>query len=316
MTRIVAGLLMAFLALPAWAERAVVSSAKGANVYSASGAKARKTGLLARNTAVETLEARDGRVRVRFRGGEGWIAARTVRVLPAADVAQPPVELPAPTRKVEPANPVPPPAAVSAPPPVPIPVESPAPSQLAANPPNDTQGTDGGYLARALKEEPLAKVETGPSFLSVIGSLLVVLALVAGAVYLLKTLAGRRLMGGGAKGKGIQVLATRPLGPRQGLLLVEVGGLPLLLAQSEGMVNLITEIRDPEAVGRLNDLYGFRETPFEAELRTRLDLESGDDPRGRSAAPVVPSGHDLSAGPSPEDRLSALRRRRRPGEDT
>jgi flagellar protein FliO/FliZ len=133
----------------------------------------------------------------------------------------------------------------------------------------------------------------------------VVLALIAGVVYVLKLLSARKYPAG-LKAKGIQVLATRPLGPRQALLLVEVGGMPLLLAQGEGMVNLLAEIRDPEAVKRLNDLYGFRETPFEAELRERMDVESQDEK-------TAPAGERPV---SPEERLAALRRRPKPGEES
>jgi hypothetical protein len=82
--------------------------------------------------------------------------------------------------------------------------------------------------------------------------------------------------------------------------------MPLLLAQSEGMVNLLAEIRDPEAVKRLNDLYGFRETPFEAELRERLDLESREEGAPPAAERAL----------SPEERLAALRRRPKPGEES
>jgi flagellar biosynthetic protein FliO len=154
-----------------------------------------------------------------------------------------------------------------------------------------------------------------------VSALLFVLALVGGAVYLFKFLSGRRAPGG-PKAKGIQVLATRPLGPRQALLLVDVGGVPLLLAQGEGMVNLIAEIRDPDAVRRLNDLYGFRETPFEAELRGRLDLEGDEPDRPRAGwAPRAPHPEEgpvpgpvpEEPGLSPEERLAALRRRPKSG---
>jgi flagellar protein FliO/FliZ len=157
----------------------------------------------------------------------------------------------------------------------------------------------------------------------VVSALLLVLALVAGAVYLIKLLSGRRYFGT-QKSKGIQVLATRPMGPRQALVLVEVGGRPLLLAQGEAGINLIAEIDDEDAIRRLNDLYGFQETPFEAELHRRLDLESKegageDDPTRPSPSPdVLAEGDDTEravSGPSPEERLAALRRRRKPGEE-
>lgn len=319
MTRIAAALLLSLLALPAWAERAVVSSARGANVYSASGKRAAKIHLLGKNAEVEMLDEKDGRVHVRFQGGEGWVSRDTLRELPAAEPAAKPRAAPAAVEEPK-AAPVPPPPAVPAAPPPAVAVPAAAPPSAAPPPegtpaPSAKAGSDREYLAQELKEEPLKKVETGSGFVSVLGSLLLVLALVAGAVYGFKVFAARRLVVGG-KSKGIQVLATRPLGPRQGLLLVEVGGLPLLLAQSEGMVNLIAEIRDAEAVERLNDLYGFKETPFESELRSRLDLESGDEPTRRAGSPAVEAEGGPSAGLSSEDRLSALRRRRRLGEDT
>ncbi|MBI5017374.1 MAG: flagellar biosynthetic protein FliO [Deltaproteobacteria bacterium] len=302
MSRLLAALVLLFLALPAWADKAEVLGKDGLPVYSSPSGK-KRLGQLPPQTKVDVVEDRGGAARVRGRGLEGWVKRSRLQMLeePKAPAA-PPVPAPVPV-SAPPA--VPPATTGGSPPPV-------APALPPAAPAKDP-GTDGGYLAKFDKEEGAAKVDVGPSVFTAVSALLLVLALVAGAVYLIRLLSGRRALGG-AKTKGIQVLATRPLGPRQALLLVEVGGVPLLLAQGEGMVNLIAEIRDPEAVRRLNDLYGFRETPFEAELRGRLDLEAAEEdtevrarpPRSpRAEAGPVPE----EPGPSVEDRLAALRRR-------
>jgi flagellar biosynthetic protein FliO len=279
---------------------------------------------------VETLEERADWVRIRYRDGEGWVKRRSLRFVAddgggavrqnlesraarreEARQPEPAASAPAPPRAPEPAPEAPGPNPVAA---QPSPVATPVP---AAPPPPPKPAEPGGYLS-GFDRDPEPPRTGGSGIFSVVSSLLLVLALVAGAVWVFRTFSGRRSFGP-QKGRGIQILATRALGPRQGLVLVEVGGLPLLLAQGEGGVHLITEIQDPEALRRLNDLYGFRQTPFEAELHRQLDLEtpdgSEDAPMGDLGARGPSPVPEPDGGPSAEERLAALRRRRKAGEE-
>ncbi|MBI5443088.1 MAG: flagellar biosynthetic protein FliO [Deltaproteobacteria bacterium] len=315
MRQAVAGLLLLFVAAsPGWAGRAVVDWKDGVQLLSAPGPRAKRVGHLGPRVEVETLEERDGWVRIRSPQGEGWVKRRSLRAqAEAPSRAAPERSVPAPERPepAEKALPAETPAPPQESPPAPAAAPQPAPSPAAAPAPAPAPG---GYLSQDDREPP-PTTDSGPGIFSVLSALLLVLALVAGAVWLFRIFSGRRSFGT-AKGRGIQVLASRALGPRQALVLVEVGGLPLLLAQGEGGVHLIAEIRDPEAVRRLNDLYGVRETPFEAELHRQLDLESGEEgaegPQEESTAPLA---HRGGPEPTPEERLAALRRRRRAGEE-
>lgn len=294
--------LLILSASPVWAETAEVLG-KGELVMWSSPSGRSRRGEVPPGAEVQVLDDRGAAVKVRYKGAEGWVKGSRLRRAPEPAAA--------------PVAPAPAAAAPAVAPPV----------GAQASPGGGTYGTAGTEgtqqapapavaapvapapqpdpYAKYDREEAVPRVEAGPSLVTAVGALLLVLALIAGVVYLLRLL-GARKYPAGLKAKGIQVLATRPLGPRQALLLVDVGGMPLLLAQSEGMVNLLAEIRDPEAVRRLNDLYGFRETPFEAELRQRLDLESQEEK-------PAPGGERVL---SPEERLAALRRRPRPGEES
>lgn len=279
---------------PAWAETAEVLG-KGELVMWSSPSGRSRRGAVPPGAEVQVVDDRGAAVKVRYRGGEGWVKGSRLRRAPEP---QPARAEPAPLPVAAPVAAVP--AAV---PGTAAPAEAPAPAPIPQAPAPAPQPDP--YAKYDREEAAAPRVQAGPSLLTAVGALLLVLALIAGVVYLLRLL-GARKYPAGLKAKGIQVLATRPLGPRQALLLVDVGGMPLLLAQSEGMVNLLAEIRDPEAVRRLNDLYGFRETPFEAELRQRLDLESQEEK-------PEPAGERVL---SPEERLAALRRRPRPGEES
>lgn len=321
MRRLLAALFLCLAALASHADTAEVIGKGELAIYSSPSGR-RRLGQVQPGAEVQLVEDRGAAVKVRYRGVEGWVKRSRLRVAEPVGAA-PRAEVPAPAPT--PVAPV----AVAPLPTSPVEVSQPAPPGAlppAAAPPAPALPTAEGYLAQYDREATAPKSDAGPGLFSVVSALLLVLALVAGAVYLLKLFTRRRPLGG-AKAKGIQILASRPLGPRQALLLVDVGGLPMLLAQSEGMVNLIAEIRDPDAVRRLNELYGFRDTPFEAELRSRMDLESAEPavprkapPRGEPADPTegrrtVPSGPvPEETPPSAEERLAALRRRTPGGE--
>lgn len=286
--------LALLLATPVWAGRAVVDWApRNVNVRAAPEENSARLGRLARGAAVDTLETQGEWTRVRFNGGEGWVVSRSLRTL--AELAPAPAAAPSAPLPAAPAPaPLLPPRVVEAP---------------AAPPPPAAPA--GGYLAQYAEAPAAPAVEVGSSLLRLISGLLLVLAFLAGTVYL-----ARRYLGRGfsldRKGSAIRVLASRAVGPRQGLLLAEAGGLVWLLAQSPDGVSLLAEITDEGALARLNDRYGFRDTPFEAELRRTMDLEADETPRGpapdRVSEPLASLGE-----PTAEERLAALRRRAKPG---
>lgn len=292
-----------------WQERTV-------NVRSGPDLSAGRVGRLARGAEVEVLGERGEWTRVRHAGGEGWVVSRSLRRLSEA-ASEPPSAAPA---GQEPA-----PVQPAAPPPEPARSESPEgpleahpsgkqteavpPPPAAAAPPTvpERDGREGGYLS-GLEESPPPSYDPGPGLLRLLSGLLLVLALLAGLVWALRKLSGGGLLAGGRRAGPIRVLAARAVGPRQGLVLVEVGGLVWLLSQGPEGLRLVAELRDEAALERLNAQYGFRETPFEATLRSRLDLEGEEQGKGGTSAPA---GNRSGEGPgsSPEERLAALRRR-------
>lgn len=84
----------------------------------------------------------------------------------------------------------------------------------------------------------------GFSFLASFLQMLASLALVIGVIFIARHLTGKLLGGARAKNlpKHIRVIESRFLGPKKTLLLVEVGGEYLLLANCGDGVNLIKQI--------------------------------------------------------------------------
>ncbi len=292
MTRLLAALVALVLLVPAagYAGRAVVDWEYGyVNLRKGPSTSAARTGRLTLGTRVETLETRGEWVRIRAGGREGWVVARSLRPLPEPG-PQAPAEAPAP-------------AATVAPPPEAPKPEAPVVREAPAGP----APPEPGYLAKYLNQPEPDTPRAGGGWLRLVSGLLLVLALIAGGVFVARSVMGRRLALGRAS-PGIRILATRPLGARHGLVLVEVGGMVWLLAHGPDGVRPIAEIRDPEALKRLDERYGFLETPFESELRQKLDLESGGGEEGGPEPEPAPEP-ELS----PEERLAALRRRPRSG---
>ncbi len=290
MTRILAGLVALLLLVPAagYAGRAVVDWEYGyVNLRRGPSTSAPRTGRLTLGAQVETLETRGEWVRIRAGGREGWVVARSLRPLPEP---KPPAEAPAEAPAPAPAEP---PEARA--PKAPAQGVREAPAEPAPSEPQP------GYLAKYLDQPEPDTPRAGGGWLRLLSGLLLVLALIAGGVFVARSIMGRRLALGRAS-PGIRILATRPLGARHGLILVEVGGMVWLLSHGPDGVRPIAEIRDPDALKRLDERYGFLETPFESELREKLDLESGGEAEG---------GPEPE--PSPEERLAALRRRPRSG---
>ncbi len=306
--------LVALLLCPvaAWSgDRAVVDWEYGyVNVRPAPSTGSDPVGRLTRGAETEVLGAQGDWLKIRYPGGEGSVVARSLRRLPA-EVPSPdpgrapgpappaaPVPQPGPTPAV--ARPAPPSAAAGEPGPGPAPVAEARPPGAGATPDGGTRpaaSPDKGYLSEYLDKAAPPVADPGGGLLQLFSGLLVVLALIAGGVWVFRRLLGRRFPVD-SRARGIRVLASRPVGPRQALLLVEVGGLVWLLSQGGDGVSLVAEIRDPDALRRLDERYEFLESAFEAEFKKRLDLESAGADAGEG-------------GPSTEERLAALRRRPR-----
>jgi flagellar protein FliO/FliZ len=106
------------------------------------------------------------------------------------------------------------------------------------------------WPALALAEEAAAVAPMpGEDFGAALSKMLLALAVVLGLLGGLYWLA-RRFMpsqAGGPSG-GMRVLGRLPLGPRKGLVLVEVAGRVLVLGMSEQGLNLLTTLDDPQQI--------------------------------------------------------------------
>ncbi len=71
-------------------------------------------------------------------------------------------------------------------------------------------------------------------------SLLIILALIIGIVFVFKKFWGGRIPGS-ANSKWIQVVARMPLGPKQNLTLIKIFDRVLLLGVSDGAIQALTE---------------------------------------------------------------------------
>lgn len=308
MKRLFVFFLVFFVASFALAEKALINW-EWVNVRSGPNKDSSRVGRLVEGAEAEVVERDGDWLKIAYPGGEGWIASNSVTISALAS----------PERSVEPA------AKPLAEPPLPSPLESGAVAEsegagppVAATtqtrpeknvgPPHDHAATRGGYLSEYNEPETAPISESaGSALVRMFSGLLAVLGLIGGAVWLSRKFLGGRFQSD-RRGRGIQILASRAIGSRQGLLLAEAGGMVWLLAQSPDSVSLVAEIKDPDALRRLNESYEFLDSPFEAELRRRLDLESKDIFPADASLDKAVDGAESET--STEDRLAALRSRR------
>lgn len=106
-------------------------------------------------------------------------------------------------------------------------------------------------VAESAAQAPPGAPEMG--FTASLVQMLAALALVLALVLVLYWLARRFLPGQAARGPagGLKVLGRLALGPRKGLVLVQVGARVLVLGVSEQGVNSLANIDDPQEVARL-----------------------------------------------------------------
>ena len=111
--------------------------------------------------------------------------------------------------------------------------------------------------------------EMWPSALNMVAALAVVL----GGMFLLVHVARRYLHRAGATSGGhlVRTVASHPLGVKKSIALVEVPGCVLVLGLSGDRIQVLTRIRDPEALERLRSRSAAAPASFTEQL-ARLGL--------------------------------------------
>jgi|GEM_PF-5534402 len=129
-----------------------------------------------------------------------------------------------------------------------------------------------GAVAESGAQAPPELPEMG--FTASLVQMLAALALVLALVLALYWLARRFLPGQAARGPagGLKVIGRLALGPRKGLVLVQVGARVLVLAVSEQGVGALANIDDPQEVARLTGSGDFAHSLKQA-------AQDGEEPR-------------------------------------
>jgi flagellar biogenesis protein FliO len=178
----------------------------------------------------------------------------------------PPVEEKAPAVAQE--SPAPPPTAEIAPK-----VSAPASEKLV--PPSDPKP-----VSQKLVDRP----ESGPSLGGFVGGSLVVMALLVGLFVILKRFGrGSRFLAGGGV---INVLARKPLGPRQEVFLVEVGPKVFLVGSTRDTLATLGEFSNPDEVAVLrSNLPGHKGDSMKLSFRDSLreGIRDEEDPQPAAA---------------------------------
>ncbi len=105
----------------------------------------------------------------------------------------------------------------------------------------------GGVAAESVTSAPAATVaaQAGSGMAAQLGQLAVGLLLVVGLIFLLAWLLRRVQQLGPRGGQVIQLVASQALGPRDRLVLVQVGGEQILLGISAGRITPLHVLKDP-----------------------------------------------------------------------
>lgn len=262
--RLFSVVLLLLTSVPALAAQAVVDWEHGfVNARAEPSHGSKKTGTIQKGVKVEILSQKDEWAKVRHPGGDGWVVLKSLRVLPDKAASKPAqAKAPEPVVQQAPAEEKTPEQRPAEPPKPPAPAPDPA---AAARPPS-------GYLSDVPETRQLPEVSLGKTLLSMISGLLVVMGLIGAVVWAIRRFMGKNFPGMKG-GSAIRLLASKPLGPRQAVLLIEVGGEVYLLGQTESEINLISKIESEGAIDRLDFLFTFKPTKFESELRRELNVD-------------------------------------------
>jgi len=91
------------------------------------------------------------------------------------------------------------------------------------------------------------------SFIKMISALAVILGLLIGALYFFKRF--MRTAGGGTdQGEAIRVVATRYLGPKSSVMIMDIVGQYVAVGVSGNQMTLLTAITDPASLDRLKNI--------------------------------------------------------------
>jgi len=102
------------------------------------------------------------------------------------------------------------------------------------------------------------------ALLKMLFALAVVLGLLIGSVYFL-----RKFMvpaGGGDEGQAVRILATRSLGPKSSILVVDILGKVVALGLTGSQISVIADLDDASALDRLRPRGGAPVSPFPETL--------------------------------------------------
>lgn len=253
----------------------------------------KKTGTIPKGGKVEILVQKGEWAKVRHSGGEGWVTSKSLKVLPEKPVPQPAA---AEARAAAPVEP-------------PKPVAEPVQPSVPALSPAAAPQVPGGYLSGVSEKPSLPEVSVGKTLVSLVTGLMLVLGIIGGIVWALRKFMGKTfpaLQGANA----IRVLASKPLAQRQAVMLVEVGGEIFFISQTDSDIRLLSKIESPAALDRLDYLFSFKPTKFEAELRKELDIEGKEMMAAEAETAPASNGNgkkDEKDGLSPSERLARLR---------
>ncbi|MBI3855157.1 MAG: flagellar biosynthetic protein FliO [Planctomycetes bacterium] len=196
---------------------------------------------------------------------------------------------------------------------VPLTLPSPLSSPPAAEPAQAPEAKPSAALAipaeplrpapRPLEERP----EPGPSVAGFIVGSFAVVGLLGGAFLLLKRFGknSRLLSGSGA----IQVLARKPIGQKQELLLIEAGSKVFLVGSTRDHLSALGEFASPDEVAQLRANLPARK---DDSLRTEFDRSLREGLRGEEApaseAPAKEGRREERVFASIADELAEIRK--------
>jgi flagellar protein FliO/FliZ len=107
-----------------------------------------------------------------------------------------------------------------------------------------TGGAESSAPGRADEHNGPEKPSVVAAIAKMISALAVVIAVVYGALYLLRKLMGRRY--GGANGGSLEVLQTTYVGPHKAISLVRVGRRSVLVGVTDNQISTLTELDSDE----------------------------------------------------------------------
>lgn len=102
------------------------------------------------------------------------------------------------------------------------------------------------------------------------GTLVLIIAVLAGALWFVKNYARKRLSSG--EGKRFRVVGRLPLEPKRSLYLVLLGDKLLVMGSSDSGLTLVKEIEDPKLISHLTDI-DVGAIPM-GEMRSQQDIAS------------------------------------------